>query len=267
MIKYIRKGGVVYAQISFVNADERFKGKTIFISGGSSGIGLEMCKEFLAEGAKVIIAARNKAKLEETQKAINSDKLEIIQWDIADFASYKNKFDELKMFDDIDVFINNAGVGCLDFNLSIKSEEYDSVVDVVEKGLYFMCQEEANYFIGKKKKGKIINTTSIAGFRNIFEPYHVGKSAANQITKSAAAKFISHGINVNGIAPGNVPTNISSYLKAFDVSDNVYEPAHPTDRITFTQEIAAVAKFLASDSANNIVGQIIAVDGGWTVKN
>lgn len=81
-----------------------------------------------------------------------------------------------------------------------------------------------------------------------------------------AKELVHHGIVVNGIAPGNVVTNIHDGVKGKDVKDNAFMPSHLTKRYTLVEEISSLATFFASDSSNNIIGQIISVDGGWTLQ-
>ena len=111
-------------------------------------------------------------------------------------------------------------------------------------------------------EGKIINLTSKAGERIGFDPYTLSKWGANSITKGNARRLAPYHINVNGIAPGRVPTNITAELQQYVGSDNVYTPNHSTKRFTMPEEVAETAMFLASGAANNIVGQIIVMDGG-----
>ena len=165
------------------------------------------------------------------------------------------------MLGGIDVFINAAGVSA--YSGDIMSEQmYDYICDINQKGLFFMNQIEGDYFIDNKIEGKIINLTSKAGERIGFDPYTLSKWGANSITRGNARRLAPYHINVNGIAPGRVPTNITEELQQYIDSDNVYTTNHSTKRFTMPEEVAETALFLASGAANNIVGQIIVMDGG-----
>lgn len=265
--KYMRAGGVVYTNISIVSPSNQLSGKTIFVSGGTSGIGLGIAKLFLAEGAKVIISGRNEKKLIETKEALANSNLYTICWDIADESIAQSKIQQLvSEVGQIDIFVNNAGVYDTASWDKVTPEMYDKVVDTNQRGLYFMCQAEGRYFVENSRKGKIINITSIAGILTGFNPYNVSKWGATCITRGLAKELVKKGVLVNAIAPGNVVTNIHDGVRGKSVEDNAYTSQHPTGRYTLVEEVASLALFLASDSSNNIVGQVIAVDGGWTLN-
>lgn len=127
-----------------------------------------------------------------------------------------------------------------------------------------MMQQEASYLLSKNKEGKIINITSVEGIRTDFNPYSASKWGANDLTCGLAKQLACKGIIINAIAPGVALTDINPKLKA-EAGNNEYFSAHRTRRFTMVEEVAELAVFLASNAANNIVGQVIAVDGGWTL--
>lgn len=261
-LKFYKDGGFVKLNVSYVNPSNRFAGKNVFVSGGTSGIGLAITKAFLSEGANVVVAARKKEQLEQTKKQLQNSNLHILEMDVSDVKSIKDKIDlAVAELSKIDIFVNCAGVSAYDES-SQTEKMYDYICDINQKGLYFMNKEEGDYFISNKIQGKIINLTSKAGERIGFDPYTLSKWGANSITKGNARRLAPYHINVNGIAPGRVPTNITKELQSHKDSENVYTPNHATKRFTMPEEVAAVALFLASESANNIVGQVIVMDGG-----
>lgn len=266
-ITLFRPKTVVKISLNTVAPSERFVGKKILISGGSSGIGFEIAKEFLAEGADVMIIGRNATRLEETKQKLNNHRLKTIEWDVADVSSLDTKFiaavTEMGHFD---IFINNAGIYEASPWNQIKEDEYDKVNDINCKGLFFMCQHEAEYFLKNGIKGKIVNINSIAGIKSGFDAYSVSKWGSMCITRGLAAKMAPHGIVINGIAPGNVVTNIHDGVRDKDVMENAYMPQHKTNRYTLVEEIASMALYLSSDMASNIIGQVISIDGGWVLN-
>lgn len=265
--KFITTGGVVYANISVVAPNQILAGKTIFISGGTSGIGLGIAKMFLQEGGKVIISGRFEQNLLDTKEKINNPNLYTIKWDISDEKICAEKIQTIvKKVGHIDVFVNNAGVydsASWDY---VTPEMYDKVVDTNQRGLFFMCQAEGKYFVENNREGKIINITSIAGILTGFNPYNVSKWGTTCITRGLAKELVHKGVLVNAIAPGNVVTNIHSGVRGKKVEDNAYTNQHPTGRYTLVEEVASLALYLASDASNNVVGQVIAIDGGWTLN-
>lgn len=258
---------IVKVTLNTVAPSERFTGKKVLVTGGGSGIGFEIAKEFLSEGAEVMITGRNKERLEEAKQKLNNPKLQVMDWDVADVKALDEKFaSSVEIFGSFDIFINNAGIYAASPWNQIKEEEYDKVNDINCKGLFFMCQQEADYFLKNNIKGKIVNINSIAGIKSGFDAYSVSKWGSMCITRSLAAKMAPFGIVINGIAPGNVVTNIHDGVRGKDVMDNAYMPQHKTNRYTLVEEIASMALYLSSDMASNIIGQVIAIDGGWVIN-
>lgn len=267
LIKYLKDGGVVYVNLSVVNPSERFKGKRVLVTGGTSGIGLEIAKEFLAEGASVVITGRKKDVLNEIKESLNNPQLFALQWDVSDVKCVESKLLEAsKLMNGIDVIINNAGIYESASWNKVTEDSYDRVNDINAKGLFFMCQAEGKYFISNNIPGRIVNINSIAGMKSGFDPYSVSKWSSICITKSIAKILVAHGIVVNGIAPGNVVTNIHDGVRGKDVNENAYMPSHLTKRYTLVEEVASLALYLSSDTATNIIGQVVVIDGGWTLN-
>lgn len=258
----LQKNIVVPLSISYVNPSERFVGHKVLITGGSSGIGLAIAKAFLSEGAEVIICARHKDTLQKAYNECNNDHLHVLEFDISNVAKIESKLLEAdSIMNNIDIFINAAGVSAYDEDI-MTEKMYDYVCGINQKALFYMNKYEGDYLVYRNIKGKIINITSKAGERIGFDPYTLSKWGANSITRGNARRLAPFHINVNGIAPGRVPTNITKELQSYKGSDNAYTPNHSTMRFTQPEEVAATALFLASGSANNIVGQIIVIDGG-----
>lgn len=259
---FFRKTNIVHLDVTYSLPGERFKGKRVLVTGGSSGIGLAIAKAFLAEGAKVMACARNSEKLSAIEKEQNNTRFRTMALDIADVTAIPNLLNQaVETMGQIDIFINAAGVSAYDGNI-MKEEMYDYICDINQKGLFYMNHYEGEYMVSQNIRGKIINITSKAGEKIGFDPYTLSKWGANAITRGIARKLACHHINVNGIAPGCVPTNITADLQKHINQDNVFTTAHETKRFTMPEEVAEVALFLASGAANNIVGQIIAIDGG-----
>ncbi len=264
LLKYMRSGGVVYSPVSFVNANERFAGKIILVTGGSSGIGFETARQFLEEGGYVIITGRKEDRLIEAVDKLQSDKVKYLVWDISDVSITQSKLNEaVGLFGRVDVFVNNAGVFKYDNWSKFDEKTYDSIVDTNTKGLFFISQAEGKYLVSNKMRGKILNICSSFGVDARFDPYSVSKWGSVCITKGLAKELVKYGIVVNGVASGSVPTNITG--NQTNVQDNAFAPEHLTKRWVLPEEVASTILYLASDSANSIIGQVVVIDGGYAL--
>lgn len=266
VVSLFQRKEVVYIQFSRVNPDKRFEGKKILVTGGTSGVGFEIAKEFIAEGAKVMITGRRTESLEKAKSELKSDRVSTLVWDIENVSQDEEKLkDVITTLGDIDVFVNNAGIYDETTWSLIDETMYDKIVDINSKGLFFICQAEGKYFIERNRKGKIINICSIAGIKSGFDPYSVSKWGSVCITKGLAKHLTCKGVIVNGVAPGNVVTNIHKGVKGKSVEENAYTAQHLTHRYTLVEEVAGMVLYLSSDLGSNIVGQVIPIDGGWTI--
>lgn len=264
-IQYVKRGGVIHTVVSQIQYGQLFEGKKVLITGGGSGFGYAIAKKFLLEGAEVLITGRNENKLKLAVNSLGNNRIHYLVWDLQNIAMSSLKFNNaLEKMGNFDIFINNAGVWKSCRALETLEEEWDTIVDINLKGLYFMMQQQASYLLSKNKKGKIINITSVEGIRTDFNPYSASKWGANDLTRGLAKQLACKGILVNAIAPGVALTNINQELRD-SAKNNDYFPTHRTKKFIKVEEVAELTAFLASDAANSIVGQVIAVDGGWTL--
>lgn len=254
---------VVRLDITYASPSNRFAGKRVVVTGGTSGIGFACAKAFISEGAKVLICARKANHLEAALRELQSDSAISMVFDVADVGSINAGIDVAaeKLGGKIDVFVNCAGVSAYNGG-EMDEKVYDYICDINTKGLYFMNQFEGNYMIENGIRGKIINITSKAGERIGFDPYILSKWGANAITKGNARRLAPHHINVNGVAPGRVPTHITAELEQHINTGDAFTPNHATQRFTMPEEVASMVLYLSSGVANNIVGQIVVMDGG-----
>lgn len=253
---------IVKVNVTYTNPSERFVGKRVLVTGGSSGIGYEIARQFLLEGASVMITGRREDALIKASKELSGD-LHYMVWDVSDVSTIDRVFENAVVeMGGFDIFVNNAGICELGKWDSFDEASFDRHLDINAKGLFFMCKKEGMYLRDNKIAGKIVNITSIAGIKSAMDPYSVSKWGAVCITKGLAKELIKHGITVNSVAPGNVVTAIHKGYDGIDVKENAYCGVHPSGRYTFAEEIASLTLFLASGAANNIVGQVITVDGG-----
>lgn len=243
--------------------------KCIFITGGSRGIGRELVKTFLRAGHKVAFSyLENDAAARELAESFRENNLMVrgFKLDVGNMNSVKHHLTEIKTFleNRIDVLINNAGVKRDKTLIMMKEEDWDQVMETNLKGVFVMSRLFIVDML-KQKFGKIINITSVSGIKNIEGQtnYSASKAGIIGFTKSLAKEVASYGITVNAVAPGFIRTDMISNMKEKRLSS--IENMIPLKRLGAPEEISKVVAFLASNNADYITGQVIAVDGGLTI--
>lgn len=244
----------------------RFKDRIVFITGGASGIGLSCAKEFLKEGAYVIINSRskNKYKLLSSSLKKTSNSYEFINGDMSKESDVKRIFKHIKnKFKKIDIVINSAGISQNRKHNEISIKDWYLTIDNNITNTFLVCKH-AIELMKKKKYGKIINISSVAG-RNRSKlagvHYSMAKSAVITLTRQIGAEVASYGINVNCLAPSQTNTEM---LKPFLTPKNkeMLSNMIPIGRVAEPEEQAKVVLFLASEDASYMVGSIVDVNGG-----
>ena len=247
---------------TIIRSEKLLEGKTIFISGGSGGIGVAIARKLLSVGANVIISGTNEIKLQKCVKDIDSSngKLKYIVLNLYDISSFGMKIDEAsKMFDSpISVLINSAGIIAKHSFFDTTEEEFDKLFDINVKGVYFLCQSFAKYFIKNHIEGKILNLSSSSALRPAWGPYQMSKWAIRGFTIGLADLLLPHNIIVNAIAPGPTATAMLGKLETEDLSLS----SSPIGRYSTPEEIAELALVLVSDLGNIVVGDTLYATGG-----
>lgn len=244
----------------------RFKEKIVFITGGISGIGLSAAKNFMSEGAYVILNSRTKAKYEILKPTLISisNSFEFIEGDMSKKEDVDKTFEYIKdKFGKIDIVVNSAGISQNRKYNEISLEDWYHTIDNNITNTFLVCVK-AIELMKVKKYGKIINVSSIAG-RNRSKlaglHYSMSKSAVITLTKQLAAEVASIGINVNCLAPSQTNTEM---LKPFLTPENkkMLSETIPLGRVAEPEEQAKVILFLASEESSYMVGSIVDVNGG-----
>jgi len=251
----------------------RLKGKSALITGSARGIGKAFAVAYAREGAIVAIADINLEAAQKTAAEIG-DKAYAVKLDVTDQASIDAavKAVETKA-GGLDILINNAALFDLAPIVEISRASYEKLFSVNVAGTLFMLQAAARSMIARGKGGRIINMASQAGRRG--EPlvgvYCATKAAVISLTQSAGLDLIKHRINVNGIAPGVVDSDMWDQVDAlFAKYENrpkgekkrLVGEGVPYGRMGKPEDLAGMAVFLASDEAEYIVAQTYNVDGG-----
>ncbi|MBZ9960707.1 L-iditol 2-dehydrogenase [Mesorhizobium sp. BR1-1-14] len=251
----------------------RLKGKSALITGSARGIGKAFAEAYAREGAIVAIADIDLEAAQKTAAEIGG-KAYAVKLDVTDQASIDAAVQAVETrTGGPDILINNAALFDLAPIVDITKASYDKLFSVNVAGTLFMLQAAARSMITRGKGGRIINMASQAGRRGeaLVAVYCASKAAVISLTQSAGLDLIKHGINVNGIAPGVVDSDMWDQVDAlFAKYENrpkgekkrLVGEGVPYGRMGRPEDLAGMAVFLASDEAEYIVAQTYNVDGG-----
>ncbi len=246
-------------------------GKSVLITGGSSGLGLQMVRLFLMRGAKVCsVATHHDPIIVSDVKALVQGTAEIcfIEGNLREDSGVKRVFDEAHNAHGVsEILFNNAGVSLRSRVLDVTRDEWSGVMDINLKAMFFVAQEAARRMIEAKISGSIVNMTSVLAQRAMTGTvvYSASKAALSQMTKSLAFELAGDGIRVNAIAPGWFETRMTSEFlnggaKAFLKSVN------PMRRLGEDGDLDGAALLLSSKAGRYMTGTIITVDGGQSLS-
>lgn len=251
----------------------RLRGKCALVTGAARGIGLEIARAYVAEGARVALADINGAAADQAAAAIGPQAV-AVQMDVTDQASIEAGFARaVAAMGRLDILVNNAALFSAAPIVDITRADYERLFAVNVAGTLFCLQAAARQMIAQGQGGKIINMASQAGRRgeSLVAVYCATKAAVISLTQSAGLNLIAHGINVNAIAPGVVDGEHWDGVDAFFARFEGKAPgqkkrevgaAVPFGRMGTAADLTGMAIFLATDEANYIVAQCFGVDGG-----
>jgi len=241
-------------------------GKIALVTGGTRGIGHDICRVFAGAGAKVALCSRDGAKAQQVAEELGSGGgARGYACDVGVAAQVEALVDAVdKDFGRIDVLVNNAGFTKDNLLFRITEADWDSVIDTNLKGAFLMTKYAARGMI-KRRWGRVINIGSVVGLNGNKgqSNYSASKAGIIGFTKSVAKELASRNVLVNAVAPGYVETEltqaISPEAKQYFL-DNI-----PLGRLGQGPDIAGAVLFLASDLASYITGQVLVVDGGMVM--
>lgn len=241
------------------------EGKTVVVTGGSRGIGLELARLLLEQKARVVICGRKQEGLDTATSELNAgEDLLAIQAHIAKEEDVENLFDKtIENFGRLDVLINNVGMNIVTALVDADFSLWQKIIDSNLSGT-FLCSRKAGKIMRDQKKGKIVSISSIAGRRAApaMGIYGVAKAGIEMMTKVLALELAPFNIQVNAVAPSMVRTKFSQpFWSNKDLYDQIVK-AIPLGRIAEPKEVAHAALFLCSEASDFITGQTILVDGG-----
>jgi gluconate 5-dehydrogenase len=246
------------------------KGQTAIVTGASSGLGLTFAETLAENGVNLVIAARRYEKLLKVARDLSSKynvKVFPVKTDVTQEEQVVKMVNTaIEKFGSLEILVNNAGIASLSPSVDMSLEEWKKVIDVNLTGVFLCARTTAREMI-KKKYGKIVNIASIYGaVGDIFPaaPYYASKAAVINLTRAFAIEWAPYKINVNAIAPGFFPSEMTASIFQDEKAMKHILSRTPLGRTGELLDLKAALIYLASPASNYVTGQTIFADGGWT---
>jgi NAD(P)-dependent dehydrogenase (short-subunit alcohol dehydrogenase family) len=252
----------------------RLQDKVAIITGASRGIGLAVAEGFLREGAKVVIASRKQASLEESaaelRAAVPGAQVLPIAAHTGDMEACKNLVEQaVNHFGGLDIMMNNAATNPhFGPMLQAEASHWQKIMEVNVMGYFWMARFAAEQMQAQGRGGKIINVASVAGIQPgyFMGVYSVSKAAVLMMTKVLARELAPDNIQVNALAPGFFKTKFSQAIWDNPELKQNLEQHTPAGRLGEVEELVGAAVFLASSDSSFMTGETLLIDGGLSIS-
>jgi NAD(P)-dependent dehydrogenase (short-subunit alcohol dehydrogenase family) len=240
--------------------------RTVLVTGASSGLGLHFARTVLAAGARVVLAARRRERLEALAAEMDPEggRAWPLEMDVTDAASVAAGVAQAwEQAGPIDVLVNNSGIALTTRALDLEEADWDRVMDTNLKGAWLVARAVARAMVDEGREGSIVNIASILGIRPAggVAPYAASKAGLVQLTRALALEWARHRIRVNAIAPGYVHTEINAEFFATEAGQAVVRRI-PQRRLGQPEDLDGALLLLASDASRYMTGSTIVIDGG-----
>lgn len=244
-------------------------GKVAIVTGCDTGLGQGMARALAQAGADIV--GVNVTAPGETQAQIEAlgRRFLDLRANLSDISCIPGLIEQAKVFGGhVDILVNNAGIIRREDAIKFSEKDWDEVIDLNLKTVFFFAQAVARQYLAQGSGGKIINVASMLSFQGgVRVPsYTASKSGVMGITRLMANEWAGHGINVNAIAPGYMATNNTAAIRADAQRNNAILERIPAGRWGVPDDLAGPVVFLASKASDYINGYTVAVDGGWLAR-
>ena len=237
------------------------------VTGGARGIGRAIVEALAARGDHVTIADIDIDNAERTAEELRARELEVraLRLDVTDPAGIAGVLEEADSARPLETVVCNAGIGFAGELVETREDEYERVMGVNVKGVFFVMQAALRRML-PRRRGSVVSVASTSAFTSSTQPmavYDISKAAVRMLTVSASREVAGSGVRVNAVAPGTVGTELVREVLTPEAIERLTRERIPMGRLAEPAEIAQAVAFLSSDAASYVTGHTLVVDGGW----